>query len=347
MMVGEVRDLETAEIAIRVALTGHMVLSTLHTNDAASGITRLIEIGVEPFLVLSSVIAFVAQRLVRVNCKKCAKETKDYPREIKKTIAKDLGLRSEDEVKTFKGEGCDECNFTGYYGRTAIYEILSVDEKIQDLIMKKASIVDIRNAAAKQGMRSLRQDGWMKVMKGVTTPDEVLRVTQKEDTGEEGEEAEPVPMPESLPEIRSEEKQYPRMKEIRPGLKEEKTLKRPFDKRIYVRLDDRVNVRFKVIKDQDRKALFDRKGVNPEQMSSTRNISAAGILFSANEAPSVDSILEIKLELTTIDGPIQCLARVVRVETIETKKNYNVAVAFLDISSKDRVYIDKYARGEL
>ncbi|MCK5451346.1 MAG: Flp pilus assembly complex ATPase component TadA [Candidatus Omnitrophica bacterium] len=337
MMVGEVRDLETAEKAIRVALTGHLVLSTLHTNDAASGIMRLIEIGVEPFLILSSVVAFVAQRLIRVNCTHCRKECTDYPPEIKKMIVEELGLRSEDEVKIIKGEGCSECNFTGYYGRTAIYEILSVDEKMQDLIMKKASIVDIRNAAKEQGMRSLRQDGWMEVLKGITTPDEVLRVTQREEGVDSCPEKE---------ESYTSGKNIEKVEEMEEKPVETKKVsgQRPCDKRIYMRLDDKINVRFRLLKDKRKGSLFEKKDVNPEQISSTKNVSAGGLLFSSNEAPPLDVIIEIKLEAPSRNESIDCLARVVRVETVEVKKNYNVAVAFLDISSKDRAYLDRYTK---
>src|SRR3989338_8341440 len=124
MMVGEVRDRETADIAIRVALTGHLVFSTLHTNDAASGVIRLIDIGLEPYLVATSVEAFIAQRLVRSICEHCKGEDHELAEEIKPMIARDLNLASPNQVKVYKGKGCKKCNSTGYLGRTAIYEIL-------------------------------------------------------------------------------------------------------------------------------------------------------------------------------------------------------------------------------
>ena len=176
MMVGEVRDFETAEIAIRIALTGHLIFSTLHTNDAASGVTRLIDMGIEPYLITSSVLALIAQRLVKVICPKCKKENKDISSEIKSLIAKELKI-SELEIKIYFGKGCEKCNFTGYYERTAIYEILLLNEKINELILKRAPSSEIKKLAIENGMVTLRQNGWQKVIKGITTPDEVINVT--------------------------------------------------------------------------------------------------------------------------------------------------------------------------
>lgn len=348
MMVGEVRDLETAEIAIRVALTGHLVFSTIHTNDAASGITRLIEVGVEPFLVSSSVVSFVAQRLLRLNCPHCKKESKNYPDEIKEMIKEDLALGSTDKIKIFKGEGCPNCNFTGYFGRTAIYEILTVDEDIQRLIMEKASLSAIRKTAAAAGMRSLRRDGWMKVVKGLTTPDEVLRITQKEKDYGLPEESIPPVTRETGRQVLNPVRAAGGGASSRPSFftPEEKKEERPSDKRIYRRLDDKINIRFKQVEQEKRSSLFDRKKINPEFMSSTRNISAGGLLFTSNEAPILDSIIDIKLEVPNKGESIQCLGRVVRVETVEARKNYNVAIIFLDITSKDRAYLDKYTHEE-
>lgn len=166
MMVGEVRDIETAEITIRVALTGHLVFSTLHTNDAAGGVARLLDIGIDPYLIASSVECFIAQRLVRLICPRCKREAK--PKE-------------EDVVKTrfFVGKGCEYCKFTGYRGRTGIYEFLPVKDNIRDLILQRASANQIRQKAVENGMRTLREDGWEKVKRGLTTPAEVIRVTQQ------------------------------------------------------------------------------------------------------------------------------------------------------------------------
>jgi type II secretory ATPase GspE/PulE/Tfp pilus assembly ATPase PilB-like protein len=181
LMVGEVRDKETADIAIRTALTGHLVFSSLHTNDAASAVTRLVDMDVEPYLVASSVQAFVAQRLVRVICSECKVPDLDPLIEIRQEIADSLGLRDLSSVPVFKGKGCDHCNGTGYYGRTAVYEILQVNENIRSAILDKARTEDIRRIAVADGMRTLREDGWKNVVDGVTTPAEVMNVTMKED----------------------------------------------------------------------------------------------------------------------------------------------------------------------
>ncbi len=189
MMVGEVRDYETAEITIRVALTGHLVFSTLHTNDAAGGITRLIDMGVEPFLVASSVNAFVAQRLVRVICPNCkveAEPEEEMLRElgvhpVRNGVSNGADGQGTPQAKIFKGKGCDSCKHTGYKGRTAIYEILTVTESIRELILQRASAEQIKRQALSLGMHTLRRDGWEKVIKGITTPAEVIRVTQQEE----------------------------------------------------------------------------------------------------------------------------------------------------------------------
>lgn len=182
MMVGEVRDFETAEIAIRSALTGHLVLSTIHTNDAAGAVTRLLDMGLEPFLVSSSLECLVAQRLVRLICPKCkakAAANSELLRQIK-----ELGAELNN-VELYEGKGCEQCRFTGYRGRTAIYEIITVNEAIRELILQRASSQQIKQKAVSQGMRTLRQDGLDKVKKGLTTLTEVLRVTQEEDLPDE------------------------------------------------------------------------------------------------------------------------------------------------------------------
>ena len=173
MMVGEVRDPETAEITIRSALTGHLVFSTLHTNDAAGGVTRLLEMGIEPYLVASSVLCFIAQRLVRVVCASCAES-----RPVEPGLRDQFSLTGPAPATLRVGRGCAACKHTGYHGRTAIYEFLVVTEPIQQLILKRASSHEIAQAAQRLGgMRTLRQDGWLKIQRGLTTPQEVLRVT--------------------------------------------------------------------------------------------------------------------------------------------------------------------------
>ena len=166
MMVGEVRDVETAELAIRIALTGHLVFSTLHTNDAASGVTRLLDMGVDPYLIVSSVECFMAQRLVRLLCPRCKAETVSE--------RKDLD-------RAFQARGCKACQQTGFLGRTAIYEFLPMSDPIRTLVMARASADAIWRKAIELGMRTLQQDGWEKVRQGLTTTEEVLRVTQEDE----------------------------------------------------------------------------------------------------------------------------------------------------------------------
>ncbi|OGX44911.1 MAG: hypothetical protein A3G38_03160 [Omnitrophica WOR_2 bacterium RIFCSPLOWO2_12_FULL_51_8] len=182
MMVGEVRDYETAEIAIRSALTGHLVFSTLHTNDAAGAVTRLLDMGIEPFLVSSSLEYLIAQRLVRLICPKCKVPVKPKP-ELLNQI-KDAEIKLENTA-LYEGKGCEECRFTGYRGRTGIYEILTVTEPIREMILNHSSSQQIKQKAITQGMRTLRQDGIEKVKAGLTTLTEVVRVTQLEELAEE------------------------------------------------------------------------------------------------------------------------------------------------------------------
>lgn len=171
IMVGEVRDSETADIAVQAALTGHLVFSTLHTNDAASGVTRLMDMGIEPFLIASSVDAFVAQRLVRLICPECRTE---IPPEETGRWKEQLGLPIENLKR---GRGCASCDLTGYKGRTAIYEILLLKEGIQDLVLKRAGTAEIKKAAVTRGrMQTLWDDGWERALAGQTTPEEVIRV---------------------------------------------------------------------------------------------------------------------------------------------------------------------------
>jgi type II secretory ATPase GspE/PulE/Tfp pilus assembly ATPase PilB-like protein len=173
MMVGEVRDLETAQIAIQVALTGHLVFSTLHTNDAASGATRLMDMGIEPYLIASSVECFIAQRLVRRVCSHCKTPTK-----MTAEMIKDLGLEKADFL-VYEAKGCEACRFTGYHGREAIYEFLLLTDEIRELIAARASAGQIYSEAVNLGMKTLLQDGLNKVREGKTTPSEVIRVIKE------------------------------------------------------------------------------------------------------------------------------------------------------------------------
>ncbi|MDO9211989.1 MAG: type II secretion system ATPase GspE [Deltaproteobacteria bacterium] len=176
ILVGEIRDAETAEIAIQAALTGHLVFSTLHTNNAASAATRLVDMEIEPFLVASVVRAIVAQRLIRVICSECKEGYVPEPE-----MLKEVGITPEQLKggKVYRGKGCPACSGTGYRGRTGIYEILLVSETIRQLIMKKADSVSIGRQAVEEGMKTLREDGARKIVEGITALEEVVRVTQE------------------------------------------------------------------------------------------------------------------------------------------------------------------------
>jgi general secretion pathway protein E len=176
-MVGEIRDAETAEIAVQAALTGHLVLSTLHTNDAAGAISRLLEMGVQDYLLSSSLLGVLAQRLVRRLCPACRKEV---PFAGLDGTEAELGVHGNAIETVWEATGCDACNGTGYLGRIGIFELLLVTSEVCKIIVQRADAGTIRNLAVKQGMRLLRDDGWDKVRQGVTTLAELLRVTREE-----------------------------------------------------------------------------------------------------------------------------------------------------------------------
>jgi type II secretory ATPase GspE/PulE/Tfp pilus assembly ATPase PilB-like protein len=166
-MVGEIRDRETADVAIRSALTGHFVYSTLHTNDAPSAITRLTDMGVENYLICSSVVAVLAQRLVRTICPNC------------RTSAGERMTPAGETIPTWRGAGCETCFGSGYKGRVGIFEMMELNEEMRKRIMANADASELTTLARRHGMRTLREDGWLKVATGVTTADEVIRVTQE------------------------------------------------------------------------------------------------------------------------------------------------------------------------
>ncbi len=174
IMVGEMRDLETAEIAIESALTGHLVLSTLHTNDAPSAVIRMVDMGVEPYLISATVIGVLAQRLGRKICTHCKE-----PFEVQANELRRFGFKPEDpdqKLMLWKGRGCEACRHTGYTGRLGIYSLMRINDEIAELIVRRAPLTDIRDAAKANGMKELKEDGLLKILEGVTTPEEVMRV---------------------------------------------------------------------------------------------------------------------------------------------------------------------------
>ena len=174
IMVGEMRDLETAEIGIRAALTGHVVFSTLHTNDAPSAIARLVDMGAEDYLLASSILGVLAQRLIRVICPHCKEE-----QPMEKSVLEEIGFPLDAKTRLYQGKGCKECGQTGFQGRVAIFELMLMDEEIRRLTIANADALELTKAAIKAGMITLRDDGFEKVSQGITTISEVLRVTQE------------------------------------------------------------------------------------------------------------------------------------------------------------------------
>ncbi len=178
ILVGEIRDLETAQIAVQASLTGHLVLTTLHTNDAPSSIARLLDLGMEPFLLTATLEAIIAQRLVRKICENCKEEFHPTEQDLMQ-----LGLLPEDIAgrTLYYGRGCDYCNHTGYKGRRGIFEIMVLDDDLREMIMKHASTAVLRQEARKRGMRSLRESGLLALYDGITTIEEVVRETLQEE----------------------------------------------------------------------------------------------------------------------------------------------------------------------
>jgi type II secretory ATPase GspE/PulE/Tfp pilus assembly ATPase PilB-like protein len=187
IMVGEIRDEETAQLAVHAALTGHLVFSTLHTNDAAGAPPRMIDMGVEPFLLVSSLTTVVAQRVLRKICPNCKEEYKAPP-EVVKDIKKTLGplIKDNEPIRLYRGTGCDKnsreecakCGGTGYFGRIGIFEVMPISDKIAKLILEKSSDAEIRKQAIEEGMVTMMQDGYLKALEGITTVEEALRVAK-------------------------------------------------------------------------------------------------------------------------------------------------------------------------
>jgi len=176
VLIGEIRDQETAQIAVQASLTGHMVFSTLHTNDAPGALTRLVDMGVEPYLVASSLEAVMAQRLVRKLCSHCKQmDFSVRTRELRERV------EPLKEALIYKPVGCKECRMTGYAGRQALFELMTMSPSIREVLLRGGSSIEIKNVAKREGMRMLIEDGWRLVREGITTPAEVMRVSKDED----------------------------------------------------------------------------------------------------------------------------------------------------------------------
>lgn len=379
MMVGEVRDKETAEIAIRVALTGHLVFSTLHTNDAAGGVTRLLDIGIAPYLVSASVQAFIAQRLVRVLCPECKVKDENVDEGILSKIKRALDLPEDEELTVYASSGCQSCGKTGFKGRTAIYEMLTVTDNIRRLISENGSAEQIQKQAVKEGMRTLIQSGWEKVHKGLTTPSEVLKVCQdlQEPNLFKG------VGPGTLSGGQGEEEQSPPGQSGKGSRAKDKG--DPADRRVHKRLDISLPVEYKLIEKGDGdilkldvssaeeertdersfseklKAGYEnlltessllqtkvaednfKKDIYNGSASIICNISAGGMRFESRYRIPVGSVLDVVITVPGIKRKINCLAKVVRVEK-NLPRGFLTAVSFLDTTGEDRRMIDDFVR---
>lgn len=378
MMVGEVRDFETAEIAIQSALTGHLILSTLHTNDAASGVTRLLDIGVEPYLVASSVIAFIGQRLVRMICPHCKGEDAQAAPEIAALIEKESGI-SRDKIRFCRGRGCEKCNGTGFRGRLAIHEFLTLNESIRKLITQRATSEAVKAEAIRQGMVTLRQDGWGKVIAGLTTPEEILEATEHE-TISGGKEVSRVEAVETIPVELSVAPDTPSDVPTDPGAVSSgasspagSVAERDFTNlRKYKRITCHLPVFYRLIhfkgnaskvqKLKDKLAVVDFEGF-------TENVSAGGVLFkiydqklpaevtggaqvTIGETLEGGEILDFLIHLPDQDNPVECVVKVLRivrsqevkVPLVKADKLLSVATLFLAIDSIDRSRLEKFCQ---
>ena len=371
VMVGEVRDIETAEIAVRASLTGHLVFSTLHTNDAASGVTRLVDIGVEPYLIASSLEAIIAQRLVRTICPHC-KEPEAGKDDLRAMIAAELDLPGPGSVDLRRGAGCDRCNSSGFHGRTAVYELLLVDGRLKEMILNKASANELKRYAVSKGMATLRQDGWQKVLAGLTTPEEVINVAPEDKTPATGAfvppaqaapevpGARPAAPPAAPPPVTSvpvsssavSPAPAPSGSEIampsEPQMSRRETDPAVLARRTYSRTDTKVSIHYKILDDRAPKRADD---FNPfdmeeeaEQTSVTKDLSAGGAQFFIGAPVSRGTIFELGIDLPDGGSSIECLARVERVEEIKADEIYCVAVCFLDMARADRARVDRYVR---
>jgi len=341
IMVGEIRDFETAEIAIRTALTGHLVFSTLHTNDAASSVTRLIEMGLEPFLVTSSIEAFIAQRLVRMICPKCKTESKTTLLNVREEIASSLGTTMED-VKIFRGQGCTFCNQTGFYGRTAIYEVLVLHERLRQAVLERRNAEQIKQIAVDAGMITLRQDGWKKVVSGLTTPEEVMNVTvpdqrKHSDPARRSVSAEP---PAAAVSEAGSSAEAGRVRE-HIVLKKVLEAKNDYDSRVYPRLKYKADIRY-TIYHQDKKDPRRFRTNDVQHSSMTKDVSAGGVRFISGYALPTGTILEMTLQLDDSQPGVHCLAKVCRVEDDAFSAMFHLVVFFLDISSSDRARVEDF-----
>lgn len=332
IMVGEVRDLETAEIAIRTALTGHLVFSSLHTNDSASGVTRLIDMGLEPYLVASSVESFVAQRLVRIICSKCKELDPNPLAGVNEEIRESLKLGADSHVEIYRGRGCEHCNQTGYFGRVAIYEILIMNDTIRKAVLDKPRSDYIKDIAVAGGMRTLRQSAWYAVLEGSTTPSEVMNITVKDASTTKEENT-------TKDFFQGVMKNFQKKEKILKQSEWQKT--KVYESRSYPRSFEPVEIIYRLMKrDPDNPDFLLSDGI--EFSTVTKDISAAGLKFVAKNLVSVGSILEVTIKFGLGYKSVDCLAKVCRIEEDSLQNIYTMVTYYLDITSADKSLINKF-----
>ena len=292
--------------------------------------------GLEPYLVASSVEVFVAQRLVRLICPKCKEEDKNILPELRADIARSLGPNAPAAIKVYHGKGCDHCNRTGYYGRSAIYEILIVTEEIRQATLEKRSAAVIKKLAMKNGMVTLRQEGWRKVLDGVTTAAEVMNHTIKD---EEFSESSLAPAATTLSAAIPTGGQVS-SRVVKPELL---SAKNEYDSRVYQRAKEKVSIRYAIVRQDAQdptKLVIDKI----EHASISKDISAGGLRFVSGYTLPIGTILELKVQLDKNERSIDCLAKICRVEDDNLSAMFSLVAYYLDITSADRVKIDAFVR---
>jgi len=301
--------------------------------------------GIEPYLVASSIEAFVAQRLVRIICPHCKTEDTIPLEEIRKEIAEILKIKNIKEVKIFKGKGCDRCNHTGFYGRTAIHEILVMNEPIRAAILEKPRADYIKKIAVSHGMTTLRQAGWQKVIDGETAPMEVMNVTAKEDFSLETPKGERK-FPETQLSIKTAGMSEGAFNRLRLIPKETLEAKNEYESRVYKRADETIEVSYKVLYgEKEEPQTLTVSGI--EHSTVAKNISAGGLVLVSNHSLPMGAILELKIRLKAGERSLDCLAKICRVEEHSLTNMYNVVVYYLDMSSANRVKIDNFVKEKL
>jgi hypothetical protein len=312
-------------------------------------------------LVASSVEAFIAQRLVRVICPHCKEVDSEPMEDIRREMAQALGNVDPDDITIYRGRGCDQCNQTGYRGRTAIYEILELTESIRSAILEKPRAEHIKQIALREGMTTLRQDGWKNVIAGVTTPMEVMNVTVKEtqvsrvldavrrDRSKAFKSHEPIERaalkPKETAYLNPKKKLPSSLKKTPEGLPAS-AKKALYEFRAYPRVMEEVKVSY-IVTQPDKEDPTILHTLDKESTGVTRDVSAGGLKFAAPEMISVGTILEFKIFLEADSEPIECLAKVCRIEEDNMSKSFLVSIYFMDITSLERTRLSHFVKSRM